>query len=154
MTDACLIHAAAEAARHAYCSYSGFHVGAALLTTTGEVFTGVNVENASYGLTLCAERSAVSAAIAAGVRDFAAIAIAADGAEPVFPCGACRQVLAEFGPPHLRIILASIHPLKITGLHTLSDLLPHGFSFRPGKTISGVSAGPGDGADRCLPGVE
>jgi len=133
MTDAQLVCAAATAARHAHCPYSGFRVGAALLAGDGRVFTGVNVENASYGLTLCAERSAVCAAVSAGVRDFAAIAIAADGAGPVFPCGACRQVLAEFGPPSLRILTATIHPPQATGVFTLGDLLPHVFELNPAK---------------------
>jgi cytidine deaminase len=133
MTDVQLIHAAADVARHAHCPYSGFRVGAALLAGDGRVFTGVNVENASYGLTQCAERSAVCAAVTAGVRDFTAIAITADGAEPVFPCGACRQVLAEFGPPQLRILLATIHPPAMTGVFSLSELLPHVFNFRTGN---------------------
>lgn len=127
MTDVQLIRAAADAARHAYCPYSSFPVGAALLTRDGRVFTGVNVENASYGLTVCAERSAISAAVAAGALDFDTIAIAADGPNPVTPCGACRQVLAEFGPPQLRIVTASIHPPEATGVYTLNDLLPEAF---------------------------
>lgn len=133
MNDDQLACTAAEAARHAHCPYSGFRVGAALLACDGRVFTGVNVENASYGLTLCAERSAVSAAVAAGVRDYAAIAIAADGAGPVFPCGACRQVLAEFGPPSLRILTATLHPPRVTGVFTLDALLPHVFELKHTK---------------------
>ncbi len=129
MTDIELIRTATDAARHAYCPYSGFPVGAALLTRDGRVFTGVNVENASFGLTICAERNAVGAAVAAGAQEFDTIAIAADGhgAEPVTPCGACRQVLAEFGPPRLRILTASIHPPRQTGVYTLTDLLPEAF---------------------------
>jgi len=129
MTDAQLIHAAADAARNAHCPYSRFPVGAALLTRDGRVFTGVNVENASYGLTLCAERGAVSAAVTAGALDFDTIAIAADSTAIVTPCGACRQVLAEFGPPDLRIITASIHPPGATGVFTLNELLPAGFAL-------------------------
>jgi len=130
MTDTELIRAAADAARHAYCPYSAFPVGAALLTRDGRVFTGVNVENASYGLTICAERNAVAAAVAAGVVEFTTIAIAADGAgaQAVPPCGACRQVLAEFAAPDLRIITASIHPVETTGTYLLKDLLPFAFS--------------------------
>lgn len=91
-----LLKLAAEARKDAYAPYSGFQVGAALLAESGEVFTGCNVENASYGLSNCAERTAVFKAVSAGVRSFAAIAIAVPGGGT--PCGACRQVLNEFGP--------------------------------------------------------
>lgn len=93
-----LSRAAHEMRARAYAPYSKFTVGAALLTEDGRVFVGANVENASYGLGICAERSAIVSAVAAGVQRFVAIAIASPGDVPASPCGACRQVLAEFPP--------------------------------------------------------
>ena len=93
-----LIRAAIKARESAHAPYSGFAVGAALLCEDGSVFTGCNVENLSFGLTMCAERVAVGAAVAAGKREFRCIAVAADTDEVISPCGACRQVLAEFNP--------------------------------------------------------
>ena len=99
---------ALKAAEASYSPYSRFRVGAALLCADGRVFTGANVENRSFGLTVCAERSAVSAAISAGVRDFAAIVVATPDADyPVSPCGACRQVLSEFLPPAAPVVFGS-----------------------------------------------
>lgn len=93
-----LLTLAREARDHAYAPYSRFAVGAALRGKSGRIFMGCNVENLSFGLTSCAERNAVFAAIAAGEREFEAIAVVADSNHPVSPCGACRQVLAEFAP--------------------------------------------------------
>ncbi len=127
--DVQLITMAIQASSHAYAPYSQFSVGAALLTADGRIFCGCNVENLSYGLTICAERSAVFAAVAAGCREFTRIAITADTEEPISPCGACRQVLAEFNPS-LEIILANFHGKSERFL--LSELLP-----RPSKGILG-----------------
>jgi cytidine deaminase len=117
-----LIERARSAACNAYAPYSGFHVGAALLCSDGEVFCGANVENRSYGLTCCAERSAVFAAVSAGKQSFAAIAIySPDSPHPLPPCGACRQVIAEFGA-EIDVLCCgsegSVHRCRI------SDLLP------------------------------
>ncbi len=100
--------AAAKSVRElAHAPYSNFKVGAALVAEDGRVFTGCNVENISFGLTMCAERVALGRAIADGVQKFSAIAIVADTQKPVSPCGACRQALAEFAPA-LRVILATL----------------------------------------------
>lgn len=116
-----LIKKAIAVAKRAYAPYSKFRVGAALLTPEGQVFTGCNVENISYGLTICAERNAVFAAVAEGSRQFTKIVIATDTAEPASPCGACRQVLAEFNP-NLEIVLTTFQGKSVT-FH-LSELLP------------------------------
>lgn len=100
-----LVIAAWQARESAYAPYSRFAVGAAVMTHDGRIFTGCNVENLSYGLTMCAERVAIGAAVAAGARNFRMIAVVADTAVPISPCGACRQVMAEFGVS--RVILAN-----------------------------------------------
>lgn len=109
-----LLATAEEAAKCAYAPYSGVHVGAALLAENGEIFTGCNIENASYGLTICAERVALFSAVAKGIRSFSAIAVTHT------PCGACRQVLSEFGD--MLIITKE-------GTKRLSELLPQAFSL-------------------------
>ena len=117
--------AAARAARgQAYAPYSKFRVGAALLTADGKIVTGCNVENASYGLTICAERVAVTKAISDGHRKFQALAIAAPSPLPT-PCGACRQVLAEFGD--LVVVCADSRRRATAQFYRLEDLLPAGF---------------------------
>lgn len=98
-----IIEAAWEARKHAYAPYSKFAVGAALLAADGRIFVGCNVENLSYGLSHCAERVAIGSAIAAGAREFLALAVVADTAVPISPCGACRQVLSEFGVPLIHL---------------------------------------------------
>ena len=122
-----LVVAARRARRHAVASYSHFKVGAALETTSGAVITGCNVENATYGLTICAERVAMFTALAAGHRRFLRIAVVADTTAPTPPCGACRQILWEFGGD-LEVILANLR--REAGRHRLSDLLPVPFDRR------------------------
>jgi cytidine deaminase len=118
-----LVAAAWAARERAYAPYSNFAVGAALLASDGRIFAGCNVENLSYGLTNCAERVAIGAAVAAGAREFLAVAVVADTGVPISPCGACRQVMAEFGVP--RIMLAN----KTERLEfTLEELLPRASS--------------------------
>jgi cytidine deaminase len=116
-----LIEQAQAAREKAYAPYSKFAVGAALLTSTGRVFTGCNVENLSFGLTICAERNAVFAAVAAGERQFRKIAIVSDSKTPVSPCGACRQVLAEFGM-ELEVCSANLQGQRFQA--GLDELLP------------------------------
>ncbi len=119
-----LVAAALDAQLRAYCKYSDFPVGAALRTASGMVFQGVNVENASFGLTICAERVAASNAVAAGEREFMAIAVATRTG--VMPCGACRQFLAEFNPDMLIVTVDSLNPRDIRET-TLGKLLPGRF---------------------------
>lgn len=126
-----LLAAAAKAARKAYAPYSGFRVGAALLPAGKRcILTGCNIENASFGLTICAERAALAAAVAAGFRRFEAIAIVAAGEKPVVPCGACLQTLAEFCAPDFLILVATTRQPDKPRVFTLHDLLPHIFRFR------------------------
>jgi cytidine deaminase len=116
-----LVGSALAARSQAYAPYSNFAVGAAVQCKSGEVFVGANIENRSYGLTICAERVAVGNAIASGERNFVAIAVVADSDEPIVPCGACRQFLAEFAP-NLIIVSATVSGQR--KMENLSLLLP------------------------------
>jgi len=126
-----LIRAARAAREFAYAPYSGFKVGAAALAKDGRVFGGCNVENASYGLCSCAERTALFAGIAAGCRpgDFTHIAVVADTAAPAPPCGACRQVMHEMGGPSLIVVQSNIR--GETAETTMAHLLPGAFTLEP-----------------------
>lgn len=118
-----LVLAARGMQEHAYCPYSNYRVGAALEAQDGTVFLGCNVENASYGLTICAERAAVCAAVGAGARRFTRIVIATDSEPPAPPCGACRQVLAEFGS---ELEVESVGPSQ-SKRWRIGELLPDAF---------------------------
>ncbi len=120
-----LIEKAKEVRKRAYAPYSQFAVGAALQAADGCIYSGCNIENASFGLTNCAERTALFKAVSEGKTQFVALAVVTDTEEPVTPCGACRQVLIEFCPPDMPVILANY-----TGKHrvtTVSQLLPGAF---------------------------
>lgn len=118
-----LLRRAREALKNAYAPYSRYRVGACILAADGRMFCGCNVENASYGLTICAERGAVMAAVASGAREFTRIAIVSEGSLP-WPCGACRQVLREFAPDIEVLVQGSEGN---THRATLSELLPMSF---------------------------
>jgi cytidine deaminase len=122
-----LLEAARTARRHARCTYSRFAVGAALETTDGRIITGCNIENATYGLTVCAERVALWKALSDGIDQFRRIAIVADTSDPTPPCGPCRQLLWEFGG-NLEILLGNLTEFK--GRFTVVELLPHPFDAR------------------------
>lgn len=123
-----LVAAAAAAAPQAYAPYSGFRVGAALRAEDGRIYAGANVENASYGLTLCAERVAAAAAAAQGRRRIHAVAVWTEAEPPATPCGACRQFLLEFCPRPEQVEIVLAGP-RSTREHTLAELLPHAFRF-------------------------
>ena len=125
-SDALVDHAR-RAREHAVADFSHFKVGAALETADGTIITGCNVENATYGLTVCAERVAMFKALSEGHRSFTRVAVVANTAEPTPPCGACRQILWEFGGD-LEVVLANLTEIK--GHHRLKDLLPLPFDAR------------------------
>ena len=122
-----LVAAARAVRKRAHAPYSKFTVGAAVLDERGRVHVGCNVENASYGLTVCAERHAVAAAVAAGARRVCAVAVASGAKPPALPCGACRQVLAELGDAATEIFIAG--PTGTAERTTLAALLPRAFSL-------------------------
>ena len=123
-TDKKLIAEAKRVREFAYCPYSKFAVGAAVLGASGEIYGGCNIENASFSVTNCAERTAIFKAISSGEEDILAIAVVAEGVNPVPPCGACRQVIAEFNIPH--ILMANLAD-EVKEM-TLEELLPGAFS--------------------------
>ncbi|MBI4733501.1 MAG: cytidine deaminase [Rubrobacteridae bacterium] len=120
-----LIESALNARLDAYAPYSGFRVGAAVLCDDGRVFTGANVENASYGLSICAERVAIANAVSAGYRRFEMLVIATDSEIPSSPCGACRQVLSEFGPETVVVMVNLAGAIERT---KIKELLPLAFT--------------------------
>ena len=132
-----LLEQARQAARNAYAPASGFRVGAAIAAEDGRVFTGVNIENASYGLSICAERVALFKAISEGARGFTELAVVAGsdaGEEDAPPCGACRQVLLEFGPDMVLLMAGSRGVDGQVKRFTVSELVPEAFSaFTPGS---------------------
>lgn len=131
MTERELFQKAYQAKEKAYAPYSRFRVGAALLTVSNRVYTGVNIENASFGATICAERTAVCKAVAEGERKITAIAISSDRDEFIYPCGICRQVLAEFGTPEMKVICGNSK--GEFQIYNLEELLPHSFTSFKGS---------------------
>jgi len=122
--DLTLLAFAREAQEKAYAPYSSFRVGAAVFTAEGEIFQGVNVENAAYPATICAERAALAAAVSAGYTDIAAVAVVGDSEAPTVPCGCCRQALAEFNPEMRVIMGGASDDVMVMGL---DELLPEAF---------------------------
>lgn len=131
MTSDKLLPIAQEALKNAYAPYSHYKVGAALLCSDGTIETGCNVENASYGLTCCAERNAIYSAIAKGKHEFQAILVLSSGPEPPYPCGACRQVLSEFCSDETPIYVAVLNETEPIRPISLGKLLPHSFNINP-----------------------
>lgn len=122
-----LLKIACKVMHKAYSPYSNYLVGAALVRDNGKVFLGCNVENASYGLSVCAERIAFGVGISSGVRRFSAIAIVSSGKELPYPCGACRQIMAEFCSPDFQIYIATSNSIASFVKLTLGELLPYSF---------------------------
>jgi cytidine deaminase len=137
-----LLAQARDAQSRAYAPYSGFRVGAALLSADGRVFVGANIENAAYSPSICAERAALPAAIVAGARELVAVAVVGDGHGPCTPCGVCRQVLFEFAPE--LVVLAAGTSGRVARYVLGRDLLPDGFGPRR----------LAEGSDRPPPGSE
>ena len=124
-----LLQLAAQTAQNAHAPYSKFHVGSALETEDGTVFTGCNVENASYGLTICGERNAIFQMVASGQRKISQIAVVAGGDVPPYPCGACRQVINEFADPDCPVYVAPTQRIDQYETMTLGQLLPKSFKL-------------------------
>jgi cytidine deaminase len=140
-----LVQAALRVLGNSYAPYSNVHVAAAVLDEQGRVHLGVNVENASYGLTICAERNAVAAMVTAGGRRVKAVAVVSDMPEPLPPCGACRQVLAEFAGPETPVASYSARSGKAC-LWTLGELLPYAFTASHiEEAARGAREAPGTG---------
>lgn len=127
LTDNELVSLAKKELKNSYSPYSGFKVAAALITKSGNVYTGANIENSSYSATVCAERVALFKAISNGEREFEAIAIVCEKGDFCYPCGVCRQVMSEFCDESFRIILEGNNIIKS---HTLEELLPHSFKLK------------------------
>jgi cytidine deaminase len=123
-----LLDQAIEARKKAYTPYSNFQVGAAVLTKGKQVFLGCNIENASYGLTNCAERTAIFKAVSEGEKEIEAIVVVGDTEGPIAPCGACRQVMVEFFDKDTKVILANLNGSKVET--TIDELLPGSFSSK------------------------
>jgi len=123
-----LFDAAIEARKNAYAVYSGFKVGASVLTEDGQIFTGCNIENASFGATICAERVAIGAALSAGCRTIRTLLVVADYNQPISPCGICRQVIAEFGPEAVVLMANTKGQIQST---SIDQLLPLQFVLPP-----------------------
>lgn|SRR5690625_4924818 len=126
MTLEDLIEQAIEIRKHAYVPYSSFSVGAALKTKSGKIYTGCNIENASYPVSCCAERVAIFKALSAGEREFVEMAVAADTQRPVPPCGSCRQVMSEFFPKEMKVHLTNLQ--RDVKTFTMDELLPFSFA--------------------------